>query len=102
MGIPDAVPVDIVNLCSFLSGWLGIKAYDYFKRPDFMLDCQLKFRERFRGYGVLGPDYGVAVEPSCFGAKVIWPQNKPPWVMPLIDKVEEIPEFAKDLTIRTR
>jgi Uroporphyrinogen-III decarboxylase len=99
LGKPDAVPVDIVNQCSFLSGWLGFRAYDYFKRPDFMLECQIKFRERFRGLGTLGPDYGVAVEPSCFGAEIIWPLNAPPWAMPLIDDVDAIPDFADTLKI---
>lgn len=99
MGQPDAVPVELVDLCSFLSGWLGFNAYDYFKRPDFMLECQLKFRERFRGLGIIGPDYGVAVEPSCFGAKTVWPKNEPPWVVPMVGDVDDIPDFAGSLTI---
>lgn len=99
LGQPDAVPVDIVNLCSFLSGWLKINAYDYFKNPEIMLECQLKFRERFRGLGAIGPDYGVAIEPSCFGAKIVWPVNEPPWAMHMINDVDDIPEFAENLKV---
>jgi len=97
MGKPDAVPIELVNLCSFLCGWLNFKAYDYFNRPDFMLECQLKFKERFRGLGFIGPDYGVAIEPSSFGAKIVWPQNEPPWAIQMIDNVDDLPDFVKSL-----
>jgi uroporphyrinogen decarboxylase len=97
MGKPDSVPLEIVNACSFLSGWLGFKPYNYYRNPCFMLECQLKFREMFRGYGMIGPDYGISIEPSSFGAKIVWPDNEPPWALPMINNVNDIPEFIASL-----
>lgn len=97
MGKPDAVPIDLGAYCNFLSGWLNVRPYDYYKRPDVMLDCQVKFKNRFRGYGSIAPDYSAAIEPSSFGAKVLWPKNETPWIIPMIDDVDDIPDFVDTL-----
>lgn len=97
MGKPDAVPLDLSAYCNFLCGWLNVRPYDYYNRPDVMLECQVKFKERFKGYGSIAPDYSAAVEPSGFGARVIWPKDETPWIIPMIGDVDDIPDFVDAL-----
>jgi uroporphyrinogen decarboxylase len=86
----DAIPIIIYASGPFLSRFVGIKTIEYYRDPKNMLNAQLAFRRRFYGLGILGPEYGVIVEPSAFGAKIIWRENEAPLPEPLLKKPEDI------------
>jgi uroporphyrinogen decarboxylase len=97
LGQPDRVPVDfaMANQCNFLSGWLNLDCRDFHLNPSVMLDAQIAFRRRFRGLGLIGPNYGAVVEPSIFGARIVFPRENPPWSLPVMKGPEELGGYLK-------
>jgi uroporphyrinogen-III decarboxylase len=78
---PDVVPVALIVDSPWLPGYVGISTIDYFLFPDKWLEINLGLLSRFPdalwlpGFWV---EYGMAAEPSAFGAKIIWHQDRPP------------------------
>ncbi len=74
-GRADRVPVALIVDSPWLPGYAGIDAPDYFLKPDEWLRINLGLRDRFPdvawipGFWV---EYGMAAEPSAFGARVVW------------------------------
>lgn len=99
LGRPNGVPVHLSDQLNFLSGWLKLDCREYHLNPEVMLEAQLAFNRRFAGTGILGPNFGVAIEPSAFGAKVIFPPNDAPWVQPMINDIDALPRFVEDLPL---
>ena len=99
LGRPDKVPVDfgMADQCNFLSGWLGMNCRDYHLDPEIMLGAQIAFRQRFNGLGIIGPNYGAVVEPSIFGARIMFTKENPPWAIPAIDNVDMLCEYLDSL-----
>lgn len=85
-GHADRVPVALIVDSPWLPGYAGIDTLDYFLRPDEWLRVNLELRDRFPevtwipGFWV---EYGMAVEPSAFGARVIWHHDQPPSIEPV-------------------
>jgi uroporphyrinogen decarboxylase len=96
-GLTDRVPVDfgMADQCDFLGGWLGFDRRQYHLNPAVMLDAQLAFRKRFRGLGIIGPNYGAVVEPSLFGLKIIFPRDNPPWSVPAMKDPDDLGEYLR-------
>lgn len=92
LGKPDKVPLILWDQADFLTGWLGIDNRE-FLNPEVMLEAQIKFRRRFKGIGIIGPNYGVAIAPSALGAKVIFPKYPPPEVKPIINDLGELEDY---------
>jgi uroporphyrinogen decarboxylase len=80
-GTADKIPVAFIVDSPWLPGFFGIDTLDYFLRPDEWLRVNLALRERFPeiawipGFWV---EYGMAVEPSVFGARIMWHHDQPP------------------------
>jgi uroporphyrinogen-III decarboxylase len=78
---PDQVPVGLIVDSPWLPGYAGIDTCDYFLLPDKWLEINLGLLRRFPeavwlpGFWV---EYGMAAEPSAFGAKVLFYPNRPP------------------------
>ena len=70
---PDQVPVALIVDSPWLPGYAGIDTRDYYLFPDKWLEINLGLLDRFPG-AVWIPgfwvEYGMAAEPSAFGAKV--------------------------------
>jgi len=81
LGEPDQVPVALIADSPWLPGYAGIDTLEYFLFPDRWLEIQLSLRERFPD-AVWIPDfwveYGMAAEPSSFGARVHFRLDSPP------------------------
>lgn len=95
LGQPDKVPVDfgLGSQFNFLSGWLNLDGRKYFCDPEYMLDAQIKFIKRFNVNGVLGPNMGLAVEPSAFGARIFISKDQGPWAEPKINTIDELKNY---------
>lgn len=87
LGRPDQVPVALIVDSPWLPGYAGIDTRDYFLFSDQWLQINLDLLQRFPdavwipGFWV---EFGMAVEPSAFGCKLRFYQDRPPSVEPLI------------------
>jgi uroporphyrinogen decarboxylase len=84
---PDQVPVGLIVDSPWLPGYAGMDTRDYFLFPDRWLEINLGLLDRFPeavwlpGFWV---EYGMAAEPSAFGAKVLFHPNQPPSIEPVV------------------
>ncbi len=82
----DRVPVALIVDSPWLPGYAGIDTLDYFLRDDEWLRVNLGLLERFPdivwipGFWV---EYGMAAEPSAFGARVVWHHDLAPSIDPV-------------------
>lgn len=93
----DKVPVYFSDQLDFLHGFLGMDCDLYHINAEIMLNSQIEFNKRFRGTGILGPNFGVAIEPSAFGAQVLINKQNPPWVMEMCHDFEELDDYVQNL-----
>jgi uroporphyrinogen-III decarboxylase len=84
---PHPVPVGLIVDSPWLPGYAGIDTRDYFLFPDRWLEINLGLLDRFPevvwipGFWV---EYGMAAEPSAFGAKIAFHPDRPPSIEPLV------------------
>ena len=96
---PDKVPVTFSDQLDFLSGWLSLDCDIYHLNAEVTLDAQVKFNKRFRGTGIIGPNFGVAIEPSAFGAGVLFTKTNPPWIIqPCLD-YDDLEAYAAGMKV---
>jgi uroporphyrinogen decarboxylase len=87
---PDQLPVALIVDSPWLAGYAGIDTRDYYLLPDTWLEINKGLLTRFPevawipGFWV---EYGMAAEPSAFGAKMQFYANRPPAVESIIDDV---------------
>ncbi|MGA2766295.1 MAG: uroporphyrinogen decarboxylase family protein [Spirochaetia bacterium] len=93
----DRVPVHFSDQLDFLGGWLGLDKRMYHLDPGVTLDAQVRFNKSFDGTGILGPNYGVALETSAFGARIIFTQENPPWVATACTDYEDLKDYVANL-----
>jgi len=83
---PDQIPVALIVDSPWLPGYAGIDTLDYYLLPDRWLEINLGLLDRFPdaiwipGFWV---EYGMAAEPSAFGARIIFHHDRPPSIQPL-------------------
>ena len=86
LGQPDQVPVALIVDSPWLPGWAGIDTRDYFLHPEKWLEINKQLLTRFPdvtwipGFWV---EFGMAAEPSGFGAKMHFYPDRPPAIEPL-------------------
>ena len=86
LGQPDQVPVALIVDSPWLPGWAGIDTRDYFLYPEKWLEINKQLLTRFPdvtwipGFWV---EFGMAAEPSGFGAKMHFYPDRPPAIEPL-------------------
>jgi uroporphyrinogen decarboxylase len=96
-GTADRTPVALIVDSPWLPGFAGIDTLDYFLHPDLWLRTNLDLLTRFPdvawvpGFWV---EYGMAVEPSAFGARIIWHRNSPPSIEPVRGGLEALMGMA--------
>jgi uroporphyrinogen-III decarboxylase len=88
LGEPEQVPVGLIVDSPWLPGYVGIDTRDYYLFPETWLEINLGLLERFPdavwlpGFWV---EYGMAAEPSAFGARVHFHSDRPPSIEPVVD-----------------
>ncbi len=84
---PAQVPVALIVDSPWLPDYAAIDTRDYFLFPDKWLEINLGLRSRFPdavwlpGFWV---EYGMAAEPSAFGARLLFHSDHPPSIEPVI------------------
>lgn len=84
---PGKVPVALIVDSPWLPGYAGIDTRDYFLLPEKWLEVNLGLLERFPGTVWIPGfwvEYGMAAEPSAFGARVHVYGDRPPSIEPLV------------------
>jgi uroporphyrinogen-III decarboxylase len=91
LGEPEQVPVGLIVDSPWLPGYAGIDTRDYFLFPDKWLEINKGLLTRFPGAVWLPGfwvEYGMAVEPSAFGAKVRFYPDRPPSIEPVVTDLD--------------
>jgi uroporphyrinogen decarboxylase len=79
--VPERVPVALIVDSPWMPGFAGLHTLDFFLDTRAWLDTYLEVMARFPevvflpGFWV---EYGMANEPSAFGARVVWRADSPP------------------------
>ncbi len=85
-GRADRVPVALIAGSPWLPGYAGIDTLGYYLRPDEWVRIHTSLLERFPDV-VWVPDfwieYGMAAEPSVYGARIVWHHNQTPAIEPV-------------------
>ncbi len=88
---PEQVPVALIVDSPWLPGYAGIDTLDYYLLPDQWLAINLGLLARFPdavwipGFWV---EYGMAAEPSAFGARIRFHHDSPPAIQPLSTDID--------------
>lgn len=91
LGAPEQVPVALIVDSPWLPGWAGIDTRDYFLYPEKWLEINKSLRNRFPsvtwipGFWV---EFGMAAEPSAFGAKMYFYPDRPPAIEALVSDLD--------------
>ncbi|MBZ0301518.1 MAG: uroporphyrinogen decarboxylase family protein [Anaerolineae bacterium] len=94
----DELPVALIVDSPWLAGYAKMDTRDYYLLPDRWLEINKGLLTRFSdiawipGFWV---EYGMAAEPSAFGARMHFYANRPPAVEPVIDSVSFWAEALK-------
>ena len=97
-GVPGRVPVALIVDSPWMPGFAGLHTLDFFLDTRAWLDTYLKVMARFPdvvflpGFWV---EYGMANEPSAFGARVVWRSDSPPSMRHLDIPPSEWPKLPR-------
>ena len=84
------VPVALIVDSPWLPGYAGIDTRDYYLFPETWLRLNLSLLERFPGVTWIPGfwvEYGMAAEPSAFGAKFRFYPDHPPSISPISENL---------------
>jgi uroporphyrinogen decarboxylase len=87
LGEPDEVPVALIVDSPWLPGYAGIDTRDYYLFPDRWFEINLGLLDRFPGAAWIPGfwiEYGMAAEPSGFGARPRFYADRPPSIEPVV------------------
>ncbi len=85
-GSVDRVPVALIVDSPWLPSYAGIDTLDYFLLPEVWTRVNLGLLARFPDVAWIPGswvEYGMAAEPSAFGARVLWHHDRPPSIAPV-------------------
>lgn len=93
-GAPARTPVALIVDSPWIPGYLGISHMDYFFDADVWFEANRRVVEEF-SEAILFPswwaEFGMAIEPTAFGARVCWHDDQPPSIAPMLDSLDRIP-----------
>lgn len=75
------IPVALIVDSPWMPGFAGMNTIDFFVQPDRWLAAHLELIDRFPGVAWLPGfwvEYGMAAEPTAFGARMLWHPDSPP------------------------
>ena len=84
---PERVPVALIVDSPWLPGYAGLDTRDYFLFPEEWLEINLGLLDRFHGAVWIAGfwvAYGMAAEPSAFGAIPRFYPDRPPSIEPVM------------------
>lgn len=97
-GRPEQIPVALIVDSPWMPGFAGLHTLDFFLDTRLWLDTYLKVLSRFPDVAFLPGfwvEYGMANEPSAFGARIAWRPDSPPSIWPLELPPSEWPKLPR-------
>ena len=97
-GRPRRVPVALIVDSPWMPGFFGMNTLDFFLDTDTWLRAYLELARRFPTVAFLPGfwvEYGMANEPSAFGARVVWHSDQPPALRPLALPPAQWPDLPR-------
>jgi uroporphyrinogen-III decarboxylase len=92
------LPVGFIIDSPWLPRWAGISVMDYFSSEKMWFEANLKAVRRFPDVMFLPgfwAEFGMCTEPSAFGAKCIWSQDKLPFAEKVIANIHDVGSIRK-------
>src|SRR4030065_2344224 len=93
---PGAIPVALIVDSPWIPGYLGISTLDYLGNPEIWLQANLEVEQRFPNV-IFMPGFwaemGMAAEPSGFGCRMSFYDDRTPLVHPLLDSLEDVDQL---------
>jgi len=93
------VPLALIIDSPWIPGHLGVNHIDYYLDPDVWFESNLKVMNEFPEPIFLPSwwvEYGMAVEPSAFGAKIRFHRDKTPDCRGILKRLEDFEKSAVD------
>ena len=92
----DRIPVGLIIDSPWMPGYLGISHLDYYLNPEVWFQGNLKIMEEFPEV-IFVPswwiEYGMAIEPSAMGVKILFSENNTPSEESLLQRLEDLDAY---------
>lgn len=91
LGEPRKPPLSLIVDSPWLAGYAGVNTKDFYLFPDTWFSLHRALLDRFPGVVWIPGfwvEYGMAVEPSAFGVRIHWHDDRPPSLEPVVDSIE--------------
>ncbi|RME83969.1 MAG: uroporphyrinogen decarboxylase [Caldilineae bacterium] len=91
LGEPARPPLALIVDSPWLAGYAGVNTKDFYLFPDIWFQIHRRLLDRFPGVVWIPGfwvEYGMAVEPSAFGVRIHWHDDRPPSLEPVTTSLE--------------
>ncbi|MEN2983986.1 MAG: uroporphyrinogen decarboxylase family protein, partial [Dictyoglomaceae bacterium] len=96
----EKIPIGLIVDSPWIPGFLGISHLKFYTIPEIWLNSYFEIKRRFPEV-IFIPDfwveYGMAQEPSGFGAKITFNENSTPNIHPIIPSADDLGEYLKKI-----
>lgn len=96
----EEIPIALIVDSPWIPGYLGISHLQFYFIPEVWFEAYKEIKKRFPEV-IFIPDYwvefGMAQEPSGFGAKIVFRSDSTPNIEPIVKSADDLPEFIKTL-----
>jgi len=92
------LPVGFIIDSPWLPCWTGISTLDYFSSEQMWFEANLKAVRHFPKVIFLPgfwAEFGMCTEPSAFGCKCCWPEDKLPFAEKIITDIQDVHSLHK-------
>ncbi len=97
---PKEIPIALIVDSPWIPGYLGIPHMQFYFIPDIWFEAYKEIKKRFPEV-IFIPDFwvefGMAQEPSGFGAKIVFKPDSTPNIEPILSSADDLPEFVSSL-----
>lgn len=97
---PEEIPIALIVDSPWIPGYLGIPHMQFYFIPDIWLEAYKEIKRRFPEV-IFIPDFwvefGMAQEPSGFGAKIVFKPDATPNIEPILSSADDLPDFITRL-----
>lgn len=94
------IPIALIVDSPWIPGYLGISHLQFYFITEVWLESYKEIKKRFPEV-IFIPDYwiefGMAQEPSGFGAKIVFKPDSTPNIEPILTSADDLPDFVKKL-----
>jgi uroporphyrinogen-III decarboxylase len=92
----DRVPVALIVDSPWIPGYAGVSHLDYYLDPDLFFRLNARLMDEFPEVIFLPSwwvEYGMAIEPSAIGSRIIFAQDQPPSQVPSLKSLADVDQM---------